>query len=192
MVSTGQYVSQSADDFSERSLRMAEVSRDQRNLEEEEEEEDASPIGAKKCKEGFLGLKIKSMQELKWKSVLKMLWNSNFIFTIWEMFLLHSLLAVNGEAEHLDFIDSSLTEEEEIRMDPPSPSLNAPYLVEISPWSFQFYCFRTFQWFGGLEKNSYWLLNWFPGADAEPFSASISELNSAQVQHTVKINNKDW
>jgi len=30
---------QSADDFSERSLRMAEVSRDQRNLEEEEEED---------------------------------------------------------------------------------------------------------------------------------------------------------
>lgn len=67
MVSTGQYVSQSADDFSERSLRMAEVSRDQRNLEEEEEEEDASPIGTKKCKEGFLGLKIKSMQEPKMK-----------------------------------------------------------------------------------------------------------------------------
>ncbi len=38
---------QSADDFSERSLRMAEVSRDQRNLEEEEEEE-ASPLEANK------------------------------------------------------------------------------------------------------------------------------------------------
>lgn len=39
----------SADDFSERSLRLAEVSRDQRNLEEEEEEE-ASPIETKKGK----------------------------------------------------------------------------------------------------------------------------------------------
>ncbi|KAL6118915.1 lrch4 [Pungitius sinensis] len=41
---------ESADDFSERSLRMAEVSRDQRNLEEEEEEdgEDESPVEANK------------------------------------------------------------------------------------------------------------------------------------------------
>lgn len=134
MVSTGQYVSQSADDFSERSLRMAEISRDQRNLEEEEEEEeeDASPIGAKKCKEGFLGLKIKSMQEPKMKICLK---NACETVTVYSQFekknLLHSLLAVNGEAEHLDFIDSSLTEE--IRMDPPSPSLNTSYLVEVSP-----------------------------------------------------------
>lgn len=41
---------QSADDFSERSLRMAEVSRDQRNL-EEEEEEDGSPLEANKGEE---------------------------------------------------------------------------------------------------------------------------------------------
>lgn len=40
---------QSADDFSERSLRMAEVSRDQRNLEEEEEE--ASPLETNKGEE---------------------------------------------------------------------------------------------------------------------------------------------
>ncbi|XP_029310397.1 LOW QUALITY PROTEIN: leucine-rich repeat and calponin homology domain-containing protein 4 [Cottoperca gobio] len=73
---------ESADDFSERSLRMAEVSRDQRNLEEEEEEEDGSPLKANK---------------------------------------------VNGEAEHVDFIDSSVTEEEEeIRMAPPTPPLTAP------------------------------------------------------------------
>ncbi|XP_065806230.1 leucine-rich repeat and calponin homology domain-containing protein 4 isoform X2 [Labrus bergylta] len=42
---------ESADDFSERSLRLAEVSRDQRNLEEEdeeEEEEDRSPVEANK------------------------------------------------------------------------------------------------------------------------------------------------
>nr|XP_046236186.1 leucine-rich repeat and calponin homology domain-containing protein 4 isoform X2 [Scatophagus argus] len=70
---------ESADDFSERSLRMVEVSRDQRNL-EEEDEEDGSPLEANK---------------------------------------------VNGEAEHVDFIDSSVTEEEEdeIRMDPPTPPL---------------------------------------------------------------------
>ncbi|XP_059210547.1 leucine-rich repeat and calponin homology domain-containing protein 4 isoform X2 [Centropristis striata] len=74
---------ESADDFSERSLRMAEVSRDQRNLEEEEEEEDGSHLKANK---------------------------------------------VNGEAEHVDFMDSSVTEEEEdeIRMDPPTPPLTAP------------------------------------------------------------------
>lgn len=42
---------QSADDFSERSLRMAEVSRDQRNL-EEEVEEDGSPVEANKGEEG--------------------------------------------------------------------------------------------------------------------------------------------
>ncbi len=41
---------QSADDFSERSLRVAEVSRDQRNLEEEEEEEQ-SPLEANKGEE---------------------------------------------------------------------------------------------------------------------------------------------
>lgn len=45
---------QSADDFSERSLRMAEVSRDQRNLEEEEEGgEDESPEEANKGEEGL-------------------------------------------------------------------------------------------------------------------------------------------
>ncbi|XP_023279620.1 leucine-rich repeat and calponin homology domain-containing protein 4 isoform X2 [Seriola lalandi dorsalis] len=74
---------ESADDFSERSLRMAEVSRDQRNLEEEEDEEEVegSPLEVNK---------------------------------------------VNGEAEQLDFIDSTVTEEEEeeIRMDPPTPPLD--------------------------------------------------------------------
>ncbi|KAM3590638.1 uncharacterized protein V6R79_013440 [Siganus canaliculatus] len=77
---------ESADDFSERSLRMAEVSRDQRNL-EEEEEEDTSPLEANR---------------------------------------------VNGEAEHMDFIDSSVTEEEEeeIRTDPPTPPLSAPSLKQ--------------------------------------------------------------
>ncbi|TKS92567.1 Leucine-rich repeat and calponin -like proteiny domain-containing protein 3 [Collichthys lucidus] len=79
---------ESADDFSERSLRMAEVSRDQRNLEEEEEgEEDGSPLEVKK---------------------------------------------VNGEAEHVDFIDSSVTEEEEeeIKTDPPTPPFTAPPLEQ--------------------------------------------------------------
>ncbi|XP_072231934.1 leucine-rich repeat and calponin homology domain-containing protein 4 isoform X2 [Leuresthes tenuis] len=68
---------ESADDFSERSLRMAEVSRDQRNLEEEEEEDRSLEVNN-----------------------------------------------VNGEAEHVDFIDSSVAEEEEeIRIDPPTPPL---------------------------------------------------------------------
>ncbi|XP_034532302.1 leucine-rich repeat and calponin homology domain-containing protein 4 isoform X2 [Notolabrus celidotus] len=77
---------ESADDFSERSLRLAEVSRDQRNL-EEEEEEDVSPLEANK---------------------------------------------VNGEAEHVDFIDSSVTEEEEeeMRTNPPTPPLTAPPLEQ--------------------------------------------------------------
>ncbi|KAM4537560.1 leucine-rich repeat and calponin homology domain-containing protein 4 isoform 2-T2 [Odontesthes bonariensis] len=75
---------ESADDFSERSLRMAEVSRDQRNLEEEEEED--RPLEANN---------------------------------------------VNGEAEHVDFIDSSVAEEEEeIRIDPPTPTLTAPPLEQ--------------------------------------------------------------
>lgn len=40
---------------------------------------------------------------------------------------------VNGEAEHVDFIDSSVTEEEEeeIRIDPPTPPLTAPPLVPV-------------------------------------------------------------
>ncbi|XP_030018017.1 leucine-rich repeat and calponin homology domain-containing protein 4 isoform X2 [Sphaeramia orbicularis] len=77
---------ESADDFSERSLRLAEVSKDQRNL-EEEEEEDASHLEPTK---------------------------------------------VNGEAEQVDFIDSSVTEEEEeeIRMDAPTPPLTAPTLEQ--------------------------------------------------------------
>ncbi|KAF7657184.1 hypothetical protein LDENG_00030670 [Lucifuga dentata] len=71
---------ESADDFSERSLRMAEVSRDQRNLEEEEEE--GSPLEAKR---------------------------------------------VNGEGEQVDFIDNSVTEEEEeeMRMKLATPPLTA-------------------------------------------------------------------
>ncbi|KAK1889890.1 Leucine-rich repeat and calponin like domain containing protein 4 [Dissostichus eleginoides] len=80
---------ESADDFSERSLRLAEVSRDQRNLEEEEEEEEEeehrSPLEANK---------------------------------------------VNGDAGHVDFIDSSVTEEEEMRMHPPTPPLTAPPLEQ--------------------------------------------------------------
>uniref|UniRef100_A0A672G2M9 Leucine-rich repeats and calponin homology (CH) domain containing 4 n=1 Tax=Salarias fasciatus TaxID=181472 RepID=A0A672G2M9_SALFA len=63
---------ESTDDFSERSLRMAEVSREQRNLQEEEEEEEeeeaASPLEPN---------------------------------------------SVNGQVEQVDFIDSSLTEDEE-------------------------------------------------------------------------------
>ncbi|KAM6909067.1 leucine-rich repeat and calponin homology domain-containing protein 4 [Xenentodon cancila] len=73
---------ESADDFSERSLRLAELSRDQRNLEEEEEEG-------------------RSLQANN----------------------------VNGEAEQVDFIDSSVTEEEEeeeIRIDAAIPSIVAP------------------------------------------------------------------
>ncbi|XP_061524576.1 leucine-rich repeat and calponin homology domain-containing protein 4 isoform X2 [Phycodurus eques] len=76
---------ESADDFSERSLRISEVSRDQRNLEEEEEEE--SPLEVRK---------------------------------------------VNGRAEQVDFIDSSVTEEEEEEMktDPLTPPLIALELKE--------------------------------------------------------------
>ncbi|KAM7365966.1 hypothetical protein PAMP_015441 [Pampus punctatissimus] len=81
---------ESADDFSERSLRMAEVTRDQRNL-EEEDEEDVSPVRKDK-REDALPL---------------------IVFT------------VNGEAEQVDFIDSSVIEEEE---DPPTPPLTAPPL----------------------------------------------------------------
>nr|XP_057923938.1 leucine-rich repeat and calponin homology domain-containing protein 4 isoform X2 [Doryrhamphus excisus] len=78
---------ESADDFSERSLRMSEVSRDQRNLEEEkEEEEDVSLLESNK---------------------------------------------VNGQAEKTDFIDSSVTEEEDDEMnhhemDPPTPTTPTP------------------------------------------------------------------
>lgn len=45
----------------------------------------------------------------------------------------HVFFAVNGEAEHVDFIESSVTEEEEeeIRMDPPTPPLTAPPLVPV-------------------------------------------------------------
>ncbi|XP_057711151.1 leucine-rich repeat and calponin homology domain-containing protein 4 isoform X2 [Corythoichthys intestinalis] len=76
---------ESADDFSERSLRISEVSRDRRNLEEEEEEEEEeSPLEVNK---------------------------------------------VNGQAEQVDFIDSSVTEEEEeeeeLKTDPPTPPCSA-------------------------------------------------------------------
>lgn len=75
---------ESADDFSERSLRLAEVSKDTRNLEEEDEEDVAHIQSAK----------------------------------------------VNGDVEQVDFIDSSVTEEEEeeMRMDAPTPPLTAPPL----------------------------------------------------------------
>lgn len=46
---------QSTDDFSERSLRMAEMSRDQRNL-EEEEEEGGSPLETNKGEEEHIVL----------------------------------------------------------------------------------------------------------------------------------------
>ncbi|KAM9717483.1 uncharacterized protein ACNS7B_021133 [Menidia menidia] len=39
-----------------------------------------------------------------------------------------SLVSVNGEAEQVDFIDSSVTEEEEMRTDPPTPTVTAPPL----------------------------------------------------------------
>ncbi|XP_029931904.1 leucine-rich repeat and calponin homology domain-containing protein 4 isoform X2 [Myripristis murdjan] len=79
---------ESADDFSERSLRLAEVSRDQRNLEEEAEEEEDSPLAAN---------------------------------------------GVNGETEQVDFIDSSVTEEEEeeSRTDVATPPLEQK--VQSSP-----------------------------------------------------------
>lgn len=41
--------------------------------------------------------------------------------------LVSTLFAVNGEAEHVDFIDSSVTEEE----DPSTPPLTAPPLVPV-------------------------------------------------------------
>ncbi|XP_039677981.1 leucine-rich repeat and calponin homology domain-containing protein 4 isoform X1 [Perca fluviatilis] len=74
---------ESADDFSERSLRLAEGSREQRNLEEEDE----SPLNANK---------------------------------------------VNGQAEHVDLMDSSVTEEEEdeMRMDRPTAGVPAPPLEQ--------------------------------------------------------------
>lgn len=74
---------ESADDFSERSLHMTEVSRDQMNL--KEEEEGGSHLEANK---------------------------------------------VNGNSEQVDFIDSSVTEEEEeeIRTNPLTPPLTAPPL----------------------------------------------------------------
>ncbi|XP_068569798.1 leucine-rich repeat and calponin homology domain-containing protein 4 isoform X2 [Cebidichthys violaceus] len=85
---------ESADDFSERSLRMAEVSRDQRNLEEEEEEEEeeesGSPVEANK---------------------------------------------VNGDAGHVDFIDSSVTEEEEEIGRNPAPLLEQKESSSSSPSS---------------------------------------------------------
>lgn len=60
---------QSADDFSERSLRIAEVSRDQRNL-EEEVEEDASPLETSKGEEGHicLSVKTKAYQTAFWEN----------------------------------------------------------------------------------------------------------------------------
>ncbi|XP_072315399.1 DISP complex protein LRCH3 isoform X2 [Eucyclogobius newberryi] len=75
---------ESADDFSERSLRLAEVSRDNRNLEEEDEED------------------VAHVQSPK----------------------------VNGDVEQVDFIDSSVTEEEEeeMRIDAPTPPLTMPLL----------------------------------------------------------------
>ncbi|CAL8325684.1 unnamed protein product [Lota lota] len=78
---------ESADDFSERSLRMAEASREQKNLAEEEEEEE-SPLEAAA-----------------------------------------PLPPVNGEAEQVDFIDSSMTAEEEEDENLPGPTLVSVSLV---------------------------------------------------------------
>ncbi|TDH00020.1 hypothetical protein EPR50_G00200140 [Perca flavescens] len=74
---------ESADDYSERSLRLAEGSREQRNLEEEDE----SPLNANKA---------------------------------------------NGQAEHVDLMDRSVTEEEEdeMRMDRPTAGVPAPPLEQ--------------------------------------------------------------
>ncbi|XP_056156445.1 leucine-rich repeat and calponin homology domain-containing protein 4 isoform X2 [Lampris incognitus] len=78
---------ESADDFSERSLRIAEVSRDQRNLEEEVEED--SPLEVTRA-------------------------------------------VVNGGTEQVDFIDSSVTEEEDCRTDALTPPLTAPPLEQTA------------------------------------------------------------
>lgn len=45
-----------------------------------------------------------------------------------------AVFPVNGEAEHLDFIDSSLAEEEEEEEETGSPfrALSAPYLAGVS------------------------------------------------------------
>lgn len=72
---------ESADDFSERSLRIAEISREHTNLQEEEERE-----------------------------------------------TLLNTPKVNGDLEHVDFIDSSVTEEEDesCKPEPPSPPQTSP------------------------------------------------------------------
>lgn len=60
--------------------------------------------------------------------------NLRFVCTFRETDKLTSVLfAVNGEAEQVDFIDSSVTEEEEeeIRVDPPTPPLTALPLVAV-------------------------------------------------------------
>ena len=87
---------QSADDFSERSLRVAEVSRDQKNLAEEEEEEEEAEAPSRP---GAPAVR-----------------------------LLAPLPPVNGEAEQVDFIDSSMTAEEEEDED----NLPTPTLMSIS------------------------------------------------------------
>ncbi|XP_059891714.1 DISP complex protein LRCH3 isoform X3 [Gadus macrocephalus] len=86
---------ESADDFSERSLRVAEVGRDQKNLAEEEEEEEAEAPSRPGAPAGRL---------------------------------LAPLPPVNGEAEQVDFIDSSVTAEEEEDED----NLPTPTLVSVS------------------------------------------------------------
>ncbi|XP_056431402.1 leucine-rich repeat and calponin homology domain-containing protein 4 isoform X1 [Gadus chalcogrammus] len=89
---------ESADDFSERSLRVAEVSRDQKNLAEEEEEEEEEEAEAPSRPGAPAGR------------------------------LLPPLPPVNGEAEQVDFIDSSMTAEEEEDED----NLPTPTLVSVS------------------------------------------------------------
>lgn len=113
---------QSADDFSERSLRLAEMSRDHRNL-EEEEEDGRSSLEANKGEEPLPLL----------ASSFKLIFLCKTVFLKHLIILCLFVFAVNGEAEQVDFIDSSVTEEEEeeIRIDLPMPPLTAPPLVSV-------------------------------------------------------------
>lgn len=96
---------QSADDFSERSLRMAEVNRDQSNLAEEEEE-------SNRGEERGTGHKS--------------------LFVLWDVLNTIVLFTVNGNAEQVDFIDSSVTEEEDdIRTNTSTPPSVAVILTPI-------------------------------------------------------------
>lgn len=123
---------QSADDFSERSLRLTEVSRDQMNLEEEEEggahlEANKGEEGHTCCKSVFLLDKLKTYQITEYTFGVSTFQVKN----ISELLMSQSStgFTVNGNSEQVDFIDSSVTEEEEeeIRTTP----LTAPPLVPV-------------------------------------------------------------